>query len=190
QRLCLLFKHYSAETSRETGGKMQLTVLYSLHRESIMSYTTCPLDWGRTGMTVDAGMTPEAFAHLVAGFTAQCAGRPLDAALEQRLNDLFPAGGQDCQALLDACRAACAAGWMCNREAGGIRYGRGVKPGPGTHGFSVAVVDMAPVVRPHHRHPEGEIDLVMPLEDGARFDGRGAGWLVYGPGSAHHPTVT
>jgi hypothetical protein len=135
-------------------------------------------------------MTPEAFTHLVSRFTAACAGRPLDGALEKHLNDLFPAGGPDYQAVLEACRAACAAGWMCSREAGGIRYGRVVRPGPETHGFSVDVVDMVPVVGPHHRHPNGEIDLVMPLEDGAQFDGRGAGWLVYGPGSAHHPTVT
>ena len=43
---------------------------------------------------------------------------------------------------------------------------------------------------PHHSHPNGEIDLIMPLDDTARFDGRGAGWLVYGPGSAHRPTVS
>ncbi|HWM69778.1 MAG TPA: DUF4863 family protein [Steroidobacteraceae bacterium] len=45
-------------------------------------------------------------------------------------------------------------------------------------------------VYPHHRHPNGEIDLIMPLEPGAQFDGRDAGWLVYGPGSAHSPTIT
>jgi hypothetical protein len=32
--------------------------------------------------------------------------------------------------------------------------------------------------------------MIMPLTEGARFDGHGAGWLVYGPGSAHRPTVT
>jgi hypothetical protein len=79
---------------------------------------------------------------------------------------------------------------MCSREAGGIRFGRVVKPGPGTHGFSVDVVDMQPMAGPHHRHPNGEIDLIMPLEPGAKFDGREAGWLVYGPNTAHSPTVT
>ena len=39
-------------------------------------------------------------------------------------------------------------------------------------------------------HPNGEIDLIMPLDDGAQFDGRPAGWLVCPPGSAHQPTVT
>jgi hypothetical protein len=79
---------------------------------------------------------------------------------------------------------------MCNREAGGIRYGRVVKPSEATHGFSVDVVDMQNVAGPHHRHPNGEIDLVMPLSGEARFDGRPAGWVVYGPGSAHRPTVS
>jgi len=30
----------------------------------------------------------------------------------------------------------------------------------------------------------------MPLTTGAQFDGHGAGWVVYGPGTAHSPTVT
>ena len=42
----------------------------------------------------------------------------------------------------------------------------------------------------HHVHPHGEIDLIMPLTAGALFDGHPAGWCVYGPGSAHAPTVT
>ena len=79
---------------------------------------------------------------------------------------------------------------MCKHEGGGIRYGRVVKPLPDTHGFSVDVVDMDNIVGPHHVHPEGEIDLIMPLTEGAHFDGHPAGWCVYGPGSAHQPTVS
>jgi hypothetical protein len=79
---------------------------------------------------------------------------------------------------------------MCAHEAGGIRYGRVIAPGPATHRFSVDVVEMIPLAGPHHRHPNGEIDLILPLDADACFDGRGAGWLVYGPGSAHRPTVT
>lgn len=135
-------------------------------------------------------VAPEDFAQLMARITGKIEGRPLDQRLEQDLNDLFPGSGRDCQDILGSCQAACAAGWMCNREAGGIKYGRVIKPGPATHGFSVDVVDMQPVAGPHHTHPRGEIDLIMPLESGAKFDGRGAGWLVYGPGSAHRPTVT
>jgi len=45
-------------------------------------------------------------------------------------------------------------------------------------------------VGPHHCHPSGEIDLILPESGAATFDARGAGWLVYGPASAHFPTVT
>ena len=46
------------------------------------------------------------------------------------------------------------------------------------------------VVGPQHTHPAGEIDLVMPIEGNALFDGHPAGWVVYPPGSAHRPTVS
>ena len=36
----------------------------------------------------------------------------------------------------------------------------------------------------------GEIDLIMPLTNGARFDSYPAGWCVYEAGSGHRPTVT
>jgi hypothetical protein len=134
-------------------------------------------------------MTPSEFTALVARITRHAGVRALDAALEEDLNRAFPAGGPEVRLILMACRSAIADGWMCQREAGGIRFGRVVKPGEETGGFSVDVVDMPDVVGPHHRHPNGEIDLVMPLEGPARFDGRGEGWVVYGPGSAHRPTV-
>jgi hypothetical protein len=54
----------------------------------------------------------------------------------------------------------------------------------------VDVVDMDDVAGPHHRHPNGEIDLIMPLDGPAQFDGQPAGWMVYGPDTAHSPTVT
>ena len=46
------------------------------------------------------------------------------------------------------------------------------------------------VIGPHHAHPNGEIDLTMPIDRDARFDGSGPGWLVYPCGSAHRPTVS
>jgi hypothetical protein len=136
-------------------------------------------------------MTPEEkFAHLVGEVTSTIAGQALDAQLESQLNTRFPPDGPLVARIARACREAIAAGWMCQREGGGIRYGRVTKPGPVTHDFSIDVVQMPVLAGPHHRHPNGEIDLIFPLEDGARFDGRAAGWLVYGPGSAHRPTVT
>jgi hypothetical protein len=79
---------------------------------------------------------------------------------------------------------------LCQHQAGGIRYGRAFKPDDELHRFSVDVVDMENIVGPHHAHPNGEIDLVMPLEGEALFDDQSAGWVVYPPGSAHRPTVT
>lgn len=134
--------------------------------------------------------TPEAFRTLLEPVTAFCADRPVDAALGDALDARFPANGDRVAAIRAACDAAIEAGWMCNREAGGIRYGRVLKPMPENHGFSVDVVHMADVAGPHHRHPNGEIDLILPLDAAARFDDHGAGWLVYPPGSAHPPTVT
>jgi hypothetical protein len=139
----------------------------------------------------------EAFPARVAAVTSALAGRPLDEALAQDLNARFGPGSVAYEALAEACRAGVAEGWMCQREGGGIRYGRVIKPSPATHGFSVDVVDMTDLAGPHHVHPNGEIDLVMPLagpgspEAGgdARFDGQPAGWKVYPPGSAHRPTV-
>lgn len=135
-------------------------------------------------------MTPEQFNDLIAPIAAYIGSRPLDAALDADLNAKYPAGGFAFTAVFDACRKAVEAGWMCNREAGGIKFGRVIKPGAATQGFSVDVVDMDRVAGPHHRHTNGEIDMIMPLDPGAKFDGRGAGWLVYGPGTAHSPTVS
>lgn len=135
-------------------------------------------------------MSPSEFRELVAQTTARLAGRPLDAALDAWLNQVHGPGSDTYESLMAACQAGVAAGWLCDREGGGIRYGRIFKPAEDLHGFSVDVVDMNDIVGPHHSHPEGEIDLIMPIDGEARFDGRPAGWCVYPPGSAHRPTVS
>lgn len=134
--------------------------------------------------------TPETFRVQLAALTAQIAGRPLDAALDAWLNEAHGPATATYQALKAACEAGVAAGWLAQREGGGIKYGRIFKPDADLHGFSVDVVDMTDIAGPHHVHPTGEIDLIMPIDESARFDGRPAGWLVCPPGSAHPPTVT
>jgi hypothetical protein len=130
------------------------------------------------------------FAHLLVDAVRIVGDRPLDAQLEQQLNDQLPPTGSLFQSIFQSCCDAIAAGWMCNRSAGGIRYGRVIKPAQQLGRFSVDVVEMNDVIGPSHAHPNGEIDMVMPLSEGAKFDGRGAGWLVYPAGSRHAPTVT
>ena len=134
--------------------------------------------------------TPESFRAQIAALTAQLAGRPLDAGLDAWLNREHGPGSPTYDRLKQSCEEGVAAGWLCNREGGGIRYGRIFKPADDLHGFSVDVVDMNDIAGPHHVHPQGEIDLVMPIAGAARFDGRPAGWIVCPPGSGHRPTVS
>jgi hypothetical protein len=141
-------------------------------------------------MYSETTMSPERFQALIKTVVRQLEGRPLDAALAAFLNTTIPPQSKLFGQIFAACNAAIAGGWMCARQAGGIKYGRVIKSTEDLNGFSVDVVDMDEVTGPHHAHPQGEIDLIMPVTAGARFDGHGAGWLVYGPGSAHFPTVT
>jgi hypothetical protein len=134
-------------------------------------------------------MTPEQFRQDIAELTTQLVGRPLDAGLDQWLNSEHGKDSATYARLRASCEAGVAQGWLAQREGGGLRYGRIFKPADDLHGFSVDVVDMKDIAGPHHVHPEGEIDLIMPMDEGATFDGRGAGWLVCPPGSAHRPTV-
>jgi len=135
-------------------------------------------------------MSKEVFHHQLAALTAEIAGRPLDDDLDQWLNRQHGAGTPRFETLRQACIDGVAEGWLCEREHGGIRYGRVFKADDTLHRFSVDVVDMQDIAGPHHAHPTGEIDLIMPMDSGAMFDGRPAGWCVYPPGSAHHPTVS
>jgi hypothetical protein len=126
----------------------------------------------------------------IAKLTGQLSGQALDVHLDQWLNAEHGVGTDTYDQLKKSCEVGVIEGWLCEREGGGLRYGRIFKSEADLHGFSVDVVDMKDVAGPHHSHPNGEIDLIMPLDDGAQFDGRPAGWLVCPPGSAHRPTVT
>jgi len=122
--------------------------------------------------------------------------RPLAEALRELDVDAPDAGARaDAIAAFDgeqvaAIRAAATAHmdseWLLPKEAGGVRFGRVAKD---LAGFSVDCVWMnAP--GPRHRHPNGEIDLCFATAGAARFDGNPEGWVVYGRGSEHVPTVT
>ena len=135
-------------------------------------------------------MQQREFNALLATITARIAGEPLDRNLQETLNAVFPPDGEMFSRIRELCDAGVAEGWLCTREAGGIRFGRVIRPGPDTHGFSVDVVEMRDIRGPFHAHPQGEIDMIIPVSDNARFDGHGEGWLVYEAGSRHYPTVT
>ena len=139
-------------------------------------------------------MTSATLRRQIADLSRQLAGRALDASLDAWLNQEHGAESASFRALQTSCVAGVAEGWLCDRrmseDSGGIRYGRIFKPADDLHGFSVDVVDMKDIAGPHHTHSNGEIDLIMPIDADAQFDGRPAGWMVCPPGSAHRPTVT
>ncbi|MCK5325198.1 MAG: DUF4863 family protein [Woeseiaceae bacterium] len=130
------------------------------------------------------------FADAVAMITGRVSGKSIGSDLQTLLNENFPPGGEAFDDLANLCRQGIDEGWLCDREHGGIRFGRIMKPGPETNGFSVDVVEMENIVGPYHGHPNGEIDMIIPESADAKFDGQGQGWMVYEADSAHHPTVT
>ncbi len=135
-------------------------------------------------------MSKAEFREQIRALTSALAGRELNPELQAWLNTEHSPRSNTFRRLAAACREGVEQGWLCQHEAGGIRYGRVFKPDDELHGFSVDVVDMNDCAGPHHRHPNGEIDLVMPLEGEARFDDHPAGWVVYAADSAHVPKVT
>ncbi len=98
-------------------------------------------------------MTQSAFESLLGEVVAAIADRPLDDALQAFLNAEYPAGGEVVARIAALCVEGEAEGWICGREAGGIAFGRVIKPGGAAGRFSVDVVRMADIEGPHHRHP-------------------------------------
>jgi hypothetical protein len=135
-------------------------------------------------------MSAETFSMLLSGIAARLEGVPLDDRMADFLKAEYPADGEDFAALAALCAEGERDGWLMSREAGGIRFGRAIKPGGATGSFSVDVVRMKDVKGPHHVHPEGEIGAVIPIAGHPHFDDFAPGWYVYPPGSEHHPTVS
>lgn len=134
-------------------------------------------------------MSEQAFRDLVSTIASRIGDRPLDGDLADYLNATFPRNGAAFAELRALCAEGEADGWLLQREHGGIKFGRPVKPGNEAGRFSVDVVRMHDVKGPHHVHTTGEIGAIMPIEGPAEFDGMPEGWYVYPPGSDHHPTV-
>ena len=135
-------------------------------------------------------MNLEEFKSLLKPVTDFVSTQPVSPALADALNQRFPATGTLFNDVERACHAAIKSGWMCAQGDAGRRFGRVIQPGEETGQLSVDVVDLENIVGPHHRHPNGEICMVMPVTRSAKFDGMPRGWCVFEPGSAHYPTVT
>lgn len=135
-------------------------------------------------------MSAEEFAATVGTVARRIEGMEPGPEMERVLNAEFSRDSDTFRKLGALCAQGEAEGWLMNREAGGIKFGRAIKPGAEAGGFSVDVVRMKDVAGPHHIHTNGEIGAIFPIEGEPTFDGKAEGWYVYGPGSDHHPTVS
>lgn len=129
------------------------------------------------------------FLDTMGQIASAIAGRPLDGDLQRFLNDRFPVQGNVFKRLHSLCQQGEVEGWLMGQSAGGITFGRAIKPGQGAGNFSVDVVRMADIAGPHYIHTTGEIGAILPISGTPKFDQWTQGWYVYPPGSDHSPTV-
>jgi uncharacterized protein DUF4863 len=100
-------------------------------------------------------------------------------------------------------------GWAANQEVDGPNYRRSriLEPSPETFHFSITAVymdskDARRIKDEHgdevlrgqfHGHPYGELNLVIPIDEGAELKGlqgwQGPGWTAPDSGSRHYPEV-
>jgi hypothetical protein len=131
-------------------------------------------------------MTKEQFTELLRPVAEALRAVDVDAAdASAQAERASPFAGAAVAALRAAAVANIASEWLLPKAANGIRFGRVAKD---LLGFSVDAVLMD-VPGPRHRHPNGELDLCIATTGEPRFDGKPTGWVVYGKGSVHVPTV-
>ena len=131
-------------------------------------------------------ITKEQFVQLLAPIAEALRGIDVDkddaaAAVERAV----PFASAAVEALRKAALASIGSDWLLPKSSAGIRFGRVAKD---LTGFSVDAVLMD-VPGPKHRHPNGEIDLCFATRGEPEFDGHPPGWVVYGRGTTHVPTV-
>jgi len=118
-------------------------------------------------------------------------GVPLDdpAAAVSELNARFDPAGPEAAALNEALKLLLQEGRIAERGELPVRWGRAARPSPESLGFSIDVVLMNGA-GPRHRHPLGEVNYCVAIEDSPTFQDQAPGWVVESPGSEHVPTVT
>jgi hypothetical protein len=140
----------------------------------------------QTPLPMTAMMTKEQFQALLLPFAEKLKAIDVEAKdASQQCERLLPFAGSEVAKLREAAVAAIASDWLLPKENAGIRFGRCAKD---LVGFSVDAVLMDKP-GPKHRHPNGEIDLCFTRSGAPKFDGKPEGWVVYGKGSVHVPTV-
>jgi hypothetical protein len=131
------------------------------------------------------------------------------AAMEIWLNETYGPQSAIYQDLARLIRLGVSEGWAANQEVDGPNYRRSRihEPTQETFHFSITAVFMDSkdprtsrdehendVLRGQfHGHPYGELNMVIPLDEGAELKGlqgwQGPGWTAPDPGSRHFPEV-
>lgn len=131
-------------------------------------------------------------------FLDEVRNRTAGGELESWLNDKYGPDSELYQDLARLITDGVRDGWAANIEVDGPKYRRSriAEPQDLLNYFSITAVYMDsadPYRGQYHQHPYGEINLVVPLDDGATLMGpngwHGTGWTAPGPGSHHYPEV-
>lgn len=148
----------------------------------------------------------EELLKLSVGFTDEIKNMTAGNEVEQWLNTKYGPGSELYERLAVLIKAGIEEGWAANIEIDGKHYRRSriCEPSPETNYFSITAVfldsgstdpaDAEKVFRgQYHAHPYGEMNMVIPLNQGAQLMGPNgwckAGWTSPGPGSHHYPEV-
>jgi hypothetical protein len=136
-------------------------------------------------------MSRDSLVALLAPLTARIRQLdPTDPVAANTLATEFPLSGRLLTDVAALFRRGVGEGWLCNREAGGVRFSRVSRSdNPATGPLSIEAVSMNGA-GPGHTHPQGEFDLCFGIDGMPTFDGHPPGFVVYPPGSWHVPTVT
>ncbi len=118
--------------------------------------------------------------------------------VERWLNKTYGPGSDLYDNLARLIKAGVEEGWAANIEVDGRRYRRSriCDPTAETFNFSITAVYMDSRERyrgQYHAHPYGEMNMVVPVDEGAVLAGPngwcGPGWTAPAPGSHHYPEV-
>jgi hypothetical protein len=139
-------------------------------------------------------------------FLAKVKDKTANANIERWLNENYGPDSETYQKISTLVIDGVAEGWAANDEISGPHYRRSrlCEPCAETFYFSITAVYMdskgheldnqqSTFRGDYHSHPYGELNMVIPLDEGAVLAGplgwQGAGWTAPAPGSQHYPEV-
>ncbi|KAI9371101.1 hypothetical protein BJX61DRAFT_535094 [Aspergillus egyptiacus] len=142
----------------------------------------------------------EKLIALVQDFLSEVSDLTPGQPLETHLNTHYPPTSPFYQDLRALILSGLTEGWVATSALDGPKYRRSIlhPPSPATRYFSITTVYMDSegddaYRGQYHLHPYGEINCVVPVDEGAQIRGMngwmGAGWTAPAPGTHHYPEV-